>query len=446
MPATTPHVNVYDSQDRVISQTHGNNLLQFAYGIDTTVTETIKDNATPTPNVLNTLVTVYSYDQYGFPSQITRTLDDGTVYRQTYLRNGQQRVIEDALYETPPLGTEVLVRRKTFTWDTAGNQLTESIVLASGETITTTRTYDHSWVASEETVSDARPTEVFRTEYTFYYDAGGVPTNIREEKRRKADGSFLTTTYTYDAENRLLTTTLPDGHKLVNDYTGDFLTKTYHEISGAESPYLKQQFGYDASGNRNQVTDAKNQTTQMDYDDQGRLTRITNPLGEETHYRYTGPYLTEIEQGTTVADGEGQIIRLNYSPEGFLESIDRKDDGGVYQRFLTYTLDSRGKRLSAADALNRTTLYTYDALGRLLTTSDPLGKVTQYQYDALDNRTVIIDAKLTQTLYQYDALSRLTRIEQQGVSPSAITQMSYDAVGNLLSVTDPGESHHQLRL
>jgi RHS repeat-associated protein len=437
---TTPHVNVYDSQDRVISQTHGNHLLQFAYGIDTTVTETIKDNATPTPNVLNTLVTVYSYDQYGFPSQITRTLDDGTVYRQTYLRNGQQRMIEDSLYETPPLGTEVLVRRKTFTWDTAGNQLSESIVLASGEIITTTRTFDHSWVASEETVSDARPTEIFRTEYTFYYDAGGVPINIREEKRRKADGSFLTTAHTYDAENRLLSSTLPDGHKLVNVYTGDFLTKTYHEISGAESPYLKQQFGYDARGNRIQITDAKNQTTQMDYDDQGRLIKITNPLGEETHYRYTGPYLTEIEQGTTVAEGEGQITRLNYSPEGFLESIDRKDDDGVYQRFITYTLDSRGKRLSAADALNRTTLYTYDALGRLLTTSDPLGKVTQYQYDALDNRKVIIDAKLTQTLYQYDALSRLTQIEQQGITPSAITQMSYDAMGNLLNVTGP-ESH-----
>ena len=161
-----------------------------------------------------------------------------------------------------------------------------------------------------------------------------MPTNIKEEKRRQADGSFLITTSTYDTNGRLLTTTLPDGHKRVNEYTGDFLTRTYHEIGGAESPYLQQQFGYDARGNRNQMTDAKGQTTRIDYDAQGRLIQSTNPLNEETHYRYTGPYLTEIETGTTVAEGEGQIIRLNYSPEGFLESIDRKDDGGVYQRFV----------------------------------------------------------------------------------------------------------------
>ncbi|MCO6411402.1 MAG: RHS repeat protein, partial [Thiogranum sp.] len=434
---TTPHVNVYDSQDRVLTQTHGNNVLQFAYGIDTTVTQTIKDNATPTPNVLNTLVTVYSYDQYGFPAQITRTLDGGTQYRQTWLRNGQQRVTEENLFETPPGGTEFLVRRKTFTWDTAGNRLTDSTQLANGETVTTTRTYDHSWVASEETVFSARPTELFRTEYTFYYDASGVPTNIKEQKRRKADGSFLTTTYTYDADNRLLTTTLPDGHKIVNVYTGDFLTKTYHEIGGAESPYLKRQYGYDTRGNRNQIIDAKNQTTQLDYDDQQRLIQITNPLGEETHYRYTGPYLTEIELGRTAADGEGQLTRLNYTAEGFLESIDRKDDGAAWQRFVSYTLDSRGKRLSATDAVNRTTLFSYDALGRLLSVTDPLTHVTQYRYDALDNRAAIIDANLNTTLYQYDALSRLTRIEQQGVSPAAVTQMTYDALGNLLSVTDP---------
>lgn len=435
---TTPYINQYDAQDRVIRQTHGANVYAFAYtpGVETTVTHSIYGSDGTT--LLNTLATTYVLDENGYPEETRWTLTDGTVYRQMQTRNAEARVTQEDVYATPVGGTEALVRSITYDYDTAGNKTLEEVTLADGEIITKIWGHDHNWVAWEQAVSSADPAKVFRTEYTFYYDASGNPTNIHEVKRRKDDGSFQTTTYTYTAQGEPQIVTHPDGTSLRYTYNtaGRVTQVARHNVAGTELAFLKTSYDYDAQGNRNWMQDADGNITTLGYDDRGRVTLITNALGEETHYTYTGDYLTQVEVGRTAADGEGQVTRLNYTPQGWLESVQRKQDDGGWLTDVTYTYDSRGKVLTSTDAQARITRYTYDALGRLTNVTDPKTKTTTYAYDALGNRTQVTDARNNVTRFTYDALSRLVKTEQLGITPAAVTTMAYDAADNLVRVTD----------
>ncbi len=442
---TTPYVNTYDAQDRVQQQDYGFDTYSFTYtvpGLQTDVTHTTRSYDGSV--VLSTLTEKHIFDIDGFPIEKTQTLDDGTQYRFVQIRNSDAKVERAEYYETPAGGTETLERAFDYTYDTSGNRLTKVVTLDSGEIITTTWTHDNNWVESEDTVSSLASSRHFRTEFTFYYDGNGKPTNIREEKRRLEGGGFLTTTYTYDNNGRPQTTVLPDGHTLVNEYTGYYLSKIYHQIGGVESPYLSRQFGYDAQGNRNLVTDAKGNAIQLTYDSKDRLATQTNALAEQRvltydNSQYNGRYLTNIEVGNTVADGVGHETRLSYTPQGWIEKIERKNNSGVWETYATFGYDSSGNRISSTeyrDANSFTTLFTYDGLGRQISSTDPVGNTTATSYDMFNNPIVTTDGKNRDALYQYDDLGRIISIEQQGVTPAAVTTMTYDAGGNLLTVTD----------
>jgi hypothetical protein len=59
----------------------------------------------------------------------------------------------------------------------------------------------------QQVISSAAPTKLFRTEYTFYRDAGGRPTNIHEIKRRRDNGTYQVTALAYDVNGQLASVT-----------------------------------------------------------------------------------------------------------------------------------------------------------------------------------------------------------------------------------------------
>lgn len=432
-----PWVHVYDERDRVVAQSRGNDSYSFEYVadfIESAVTHTIRD---PDDNVLHQARNTYLFDTMGRVE--TRRDPEGNEVR--YERDGFGELTRRTFWEnqgtveTPDL---VLIRAINASYDPDGRLLSTSTTLDSGETITRTYTYDHGWLASFQMVSDAEPAKIFRTEYGFHRDADGAPTNIAEIRRRRSDGGFDVTAFEYDVKNRVSATVLPDGQRIVSLYENDslFVTKQYYEIDGAESPYGLARYGYDAQGNRNRQWDANGNLTQTEYDARGRVVSVTNALGEQTLLTYAGLRLTQVESGRTVADGEGQVTRFNYNSFGKIVSIDEKDDAGDWQRVATYTYDSDGNRLTAADAQDRTVTYTYDINGRLHTVTDPLDNTTTYAYDLFDNRVSTIDANENETRRVYDDMDRLVEVQQLGIDPPAITGFGFDAAGNLTSVTD----------
>jgi YD repeat-containing protein len=76
-------------------------------------------------------------------------------------------------------------------------------------------------------------------------------------------------------------------------------------------------------------------------------------------------------------------------------------------------------------------------LGRLAGTANPLGQKKAYAYDRISRVTEVADPAGNVTAYAYDALNRLTRREVRSPSGGrAVTDYTYDAVGNLLKAAN----------
>jgi RHS repeat-associated protein len=431
----TPIVNTYDDQDRVTRQVEGARQMDIVYNVmytKTTVTKTIRDQ-----NGLNpyTAATVYDFDASGRVTKQTDALGNETRY--TY--DAARMLTRKEIWQKDG-ATLSLLQAKNWSYDANGNKLSEWVTLDSGETITRSWTYNQNWIASEQSVSSAAPSKIFRAEYTFYFGADGRPTNIESRKRRRDDGSFQTTTYTYDTRNRRLTTELPDGVQVVDEYTGDYITRTFLKIGGSEVPQLQRRFEYDAQGRLIKRWDARNNLTSYTYDDRGRIASISNPLGEQTLYTYADDKLTEVERGHTAAEGEGQTIKLVYDARDRVTGVQRKNDAGTFVNYQTFQLNSEGQRLAITDAASRTTLLTYDLLGRLKTITDAANKTLQYGYDAAGNRVSSKDPLNHEKKYEFDDLNRATALVELGITPSPRTEYGYDAAGNIVTVKDP-ENH-----
>ncbi len=438
---TTPYVNALEAgSSRVATQTYGLNKLSFSYPVvspETTVSKTVYDDQGNL--IYSNKDTVSEFDNEGYVKKVTDPL--GNEKRIT--RDGLNHLKREEFWTntgTVASPSLVLSRAVDYIFDAQNNKLEEKVY--TGVQWDRTRwTYDNGWVASESVDSNQFNSQTFRTEYSFYRDGAGVPTNIQEIKQLKGDGSFQITTLTYDSKNRLTTVQYPDAHKVQIKYDAGSLyaNHIYHEIAGVESPYLNYRLDYTADGRGNiaQVTDPKGQPTTVIYDDLDRIIQIINPLNESTYYRYNGRLLDELEIGATLADGEGQVYKLLYTAKEEIREVQRKDDAGVFQTLWTYTYDSAGNMLSARDASNRQWKYAYDELDRLTTISDPLTYLTQYKYDILGNISAIIDAEKQQTDYAYDAENRVTQITNLAVVPNLVTKVKYDPLGNLIQVTDP---------
>jgi len=428
---------------KVTKQTFGQDTYDFTYSpLQTAAKHTVKNSA---GTVLATETSTFIFDADGYTKLTEWVLGNGDKYKKEFTRNSTTNLVDnEKLSEQRNGATAYTVTSSIdYKYDSANNKIEEKITLTSGEVVTKNWTYDNGWKASEQLVSSLAPTKLFRTEYTFYTDANIKPINIKEKKRRLDDGSFQTTAYSYNANGRLQLTTYPDGSAQESVYTVDKLTATRWKNGATVLSSLQRSYGYDANGNVNAITDGNGNVTQMNYDDQRRVIKVTNALGQETHYRYTGKLLTEIETGRTAADGEGQITQRAYTAEGWLQTVKQKKDDGTFLTVASFTYNSVGKPLTSVsyrDGVALTTKYEYDALDRLTKVTDPANNITQYRYDAMENRVAMIDAKNRETAYTYDGLNRLTKIEQKGVTPSAITQFTYDAAANLLTVIDP-ENH-----
>jgi RHS repeat-associated protein len=383
----------------------------------------------------NGLADAFAYDAGGNVVQATDTAGNTTSF--TYGPLNRLTSVTDALGRTTQFGHDTrgnLVQ--TIYPDTSVEQIIPD-ALGDAASVTTRNgavmSYTRNAAGQVTRLTFADNTH---QDYT-YYPNGDLHT---------ATDASDTTTFEYDAGDRLTRVTYPDGR---------FLAYTY-----------------DAAGRRQRVVDQDGFAVNYAYDMVGRLSDLTDDAGARiVHYTYDAAgRLTRADKGngtfTTydVYDAAGELLHLvNHAP-----------DGSVLSRF-DYTYDALGRRTSLT-TLDGTWTYEYDAVGQLthavFTSTNPavgnqdlcyeydavgnrthtvlngtatdyatnnLNQYTQvgganYAYDLDDNLTSVTDASGT-TTYAYDALDRLTGVTGAAGSWS----YEYDALGDRTASTHNGQ-------
>lgn len=390
----------------------------------------------------------------------------------------------------------------TFTYDSAGNVLSLANDLPSSESFTydgrgnllsrmdanqhiTTYSYDlldrqlreidpfgHEIKMAYDNVGNlvAMTDELSRTT-TFQYDLrqrqiravnpdGTVfATSFNPSRSPSLDVDELgqSTQYRYDSRNRLTTTVYADASVEFVDYDGNSrVTRTVDSRGNAI------QYSYDALDRLATTTDALNQTTTRAYDPVGNLIASADALHRVTTYTYdkrnlrktisgpdpdgAGPLQSSITQFDYDANSNLIMVTdpLNHTTRYGYDVQDREMTiTNALDKVTTKTYDAVGNLKSITDPESNTTTYTYDKLDRQITNTNELGAVRTFGYNAVGNLVSVVDRSGRQIDYSYDSRDR--RFSETWLNtnsdPVRETTWVYDAVGQLLSATDPDSTY-----
>jgi RHS repeat-associated protein len=403
-----PSKYVYDADGNVTQVTD-------ALGNVTTSTYDTNDNKLSETNALGK-TTSYTYDLFG--DRLSEV--DPLHHETTYSYNSLQQVLAV---------TDALGHTTANTYDGNGNLLTSKDPLGNVTTNqysvngllrqTTDALHNNTSFGYDGSGNLTSQTDALNRISTYTYDANGNR-KTQAVTRTKSDGTqeILTTTYTYDGNNRLTKTTYPDG--------------TFTQVQ------------YNALGQQSATIDAKNHTTSYTYDLDGHLTQTSYPDGtsDSTTYDKNGNRLTTTDRaGHTTAFAYDALNRLtsttyadNSATSNTYDAIGQvltsKDANG---HVTSYAYDAAGRRTSVTDTQNHVTTFSYDDAGNQIAVTDANSHTTQSVYDAANRRTKVLYPDSNFETTGYDALGRvLSRTDANGLT----TQFGYDALGRLTSVTD----------
>ena len=175
---------------------------------------------------------------------------------------------------------------------------------------------------------------------------------------------------------------------------------------------------------------AANQTTSYQYDNNGNLTRITDPRSAVTLNAFDS--LNRLKQTT---DALNAVTKTAYDG---LDNVTSVTDAKLHA--TTYTVNGFGFVTQAVSPDSGTTNYTYDLAGNVLSRTDARKVVTNYTYDALDRplTRVYPSAATEKVTFVYDAVAngnkgigRLTSLTDAAGTAS----FTYDTYGNRITET-----------
>lgn len=278
-----------------------------------------------------------------------------------------------------------------YTYSPAGLLLTKT------ETDTTTQTVPYSTAGQTRT-------------WTYNWNGNGRLLSVNGPKGLDVNGKDDVTTFTYDTNGNLLTSTNALG-------------------------YVTHFANYDANGRPGKMTDPNGIDTLYTYDQLGRLAIVTVKSPASS----AGDAVTSFDY-----DIEGRIVGVTL-PGTTKLAIDRDLAGQVTALRLTltgekiaFTRDPMGNvTLQSVKRINGTTAReigrTFDGLGRLLTETLGTGRTSALAYDKLGNVVSVTSARSFATTRAFDSLNRLI----SSVAPDTGSRgTSYDVFDRASSFTD----------
>ena len=309
-------------------------------------------------------------------------------------------------------------RKTIYTYDRDGRvkQTTQSVT-SSSDQITQ---YEYNYLGNPVSIT----TEVRSGDIAGNSFEDDTPINLANTYHYDLNGNLISTTdaegnvtsYTYDAMNRLLTTTTQwkdaEGTLLRDIVT----SKTYNwegkVTSETDANGNTTAYTYDAYGNQTGIRDANGNTTVQYYNRAGNVTAVVSP--------------ENYKENTALSDME----RTEYSYDD-LGRVQKQTE--LYQKM---ELDENFEWTKEWVSIDVKT-YQYDALGNITAETDALGNTRRSEYNLAGLLERVIDAETGYrgypytVQYSYNGLGQKVKEEYLG----ATYEYSYDGAGNLLSTT-----------
>ncbi|MFB3306678.1 DUF6531 domain-containing protein, partial [Pseudomonas sp. AMR01] len=327
--------------------------------------------------------------------------------------------------------------------------------------------------------------------------------------RHWASFSQMDTRYAW-GDDRSVTVHNADGSQEV--YVHDQRARLVQRVDPDGAQHLKS---YDDKGRLTVEQDPLGTVTAYQYDEAGRLVALFPGDDEPTSYEHDNGFVRVVRRGEAVwkyerndqgditrkTDPDGSVTDYSYNKHGLLTAVFLPDHscyrliwnerGQLIKEQLPngcerrYRYDDLGRQVTREDERGELTLYRWDAVGRLLKLTQPggvsreysynpygkitaecdeLGRITRYDYaDGLHLISRRINADGSQVKYRYDnARLLLTEIENEvgetyalQYHPNGLIQQEvgfdgqrtayvYDLNGNLQEKTEYGDDGSQL--
>ena len=255
------------------------------------------------------------------------------------------------------------------------------------------------------------------------------------------DGVGNTATVGFDALGRVMSSIDPSG--AVTSWAYQFLTNTTAASAGEgdREPVHRQGASesvrvQDPTENLVRVpgahalrtcTDAAGQVSGEVCDAAGRVLRQVSASGAVTEYSYDA-----CGRVASVTDADGVMTEYRYDADSRLVA---KTRAGVVVESFVYDLCGRVlERRAGTKLVGR---YAYDAAGRVVRCVDAAWGTRSFSYDACGRVVKAVSGVGGTCFFDYDGAGRLLARRVATSEGFATTSYAYDAVGNVVSVTDP---------
>ena len=330
-----------------------------------------------------------------------------------------------------------------YAYDSIGRELTRVVRWTDGAGAPRTATWETSWTKLSQRASTtepavvneaANPSSSHQRRTTWQYTLTGEIASVTDSDVAGSDPG-RTTSFTYDANGRELTKTLPDGSVSTKAYDSvgnviestDALGRRFRTTYDARNLPVKVELinFTDPRTNDAPVTIVLRTTT---YDGRGLVASEQDALGRTLVYTYDalGRMTATVLKDFVERDGTRRDLRLKevvYDALG--RAITEAFGNGATQ--VDRTFDARGRATAEVfrntGSLTRRVTYSYD----------PIGSVTT-------KRVMCVEACTVPSLEErndYDSAGRLIRRTVENGTNDLVTATRYDQLGNPVAVTDP---------
>ncbi|WP_169744745.1 RHS repeat-associated core domain-containing protein [Paenibacillus odorifer] len=302
-----------------------------------------------------------------------------------------------------------------------GDDLVKSIsypTLTDGSILMTVYTYNKAlnWV---ESVTNQKGGSVL-SKYVYGYDNNGNITSITETKNNGVTQNTQTTTYGYDALNRLISTVRPGGSRdaYTYDVRGNRLTMEQSVSSPAE--FQDTSYSYDLWNTLTSVTKNGSTTSFQYYADGLRYLKSTGSSHTQVNYDNNAQVLTEeklsgnsIVQQSTFVRGDRVLVKKDKTAS--------KDYYYLYNGHgdVVQIVDTSGKTVNE---------YSYDEWGNITSQTEGISNSFKYAGEVYDAETGLYYLRAR---YYDPSMGRfLNEDTYEGQINNPLTQNLYTYVGN----------------